>query len=348
MIGKIWRALWHGDSKTKSTLWSIVVLLLLAVAFVVFWVIQGYTVWLTSAMLILFLAFFVIRSTKFDFSSKKTAVTPEKEQEEEEVYEPPVLQKGEITEEIVEENEDDYREDYLEQYNEKALKKLFSQFKVKKDKIPVMIDVCAEFRICQCPAFLWSERGSAHFLLLEEEPRHLLISIADLGSIDYKRGIVAYPARDYESISKSAMAKLVFGNLLPTYYKEGVNEYTHKKNLYVMGHDLMFTNTCIGEVMRYLGSKFDPKDSYTQSSQYSRYFKELHKAKILWKDNVLDIKVYKAKVKEILQRMTDEAMPLREYDKNLEQMLAKQLITDEYAKYFKNIRLKMKEKKTSK
>ena len=348
MISKIWRSLWHGDGKTRATLWGIVALILLALTFVVFWAIQGFVVWLTSAVLIVLVIFFLIRSTNFGFSERESAVTIEKVAEEiaeEEAYVPPVLKKGEIAEEIVEEDDENYREDYLEQYNEKALKKIFAQFKVKKSKIPVVIDLCAEFRICQCPAYLWTERGNAHFLLLEEEPRHLLIALAELGTIDYKKGVTAYPARDYEAITKSAMAKLVFGNLLPTYYKEGINEYTHKKNLYVMGHDLMFTNNCIGAVMRYLGTKFDPKDQYTQSSQFSRYFKELHKAKILWKDQVLDTKTYKERVKQTLQYMTDEVMPLREYDKNLELMLARQLITEEYAKYFKNIRLRMKEKK---
>lgn len=339
MVGKLWRALWHGDSKTKSCLWSMILLTLLSVLFVIFWIIQGYFVWMLSAILIIIVVIGIYRTTNFD----ELQQLPKAEMTEE-IPEQSMRKMEMPDEEDLTSEEDEYREDYLEQYNDKAMKKIFVQFKVKKEKIPVVIDLCTEFRICQCPAFLWIDHGNAHFLLLEEEPRHVFIPMNELGKIGYKKGVAAAPMRDYESIIKSPMAKLVFGDLLPTYYKEGVNEYTHRKNLYVLSRGMMLTNNCIGAVMKYFGSKFEPQDQFTQSTDFSRYFKELHCAKILWKDNVLDLKGYKERVKDNLQRMTDERLPYREFDRNLEQMLHRQLITEEFATYFRNLRQKMKDK----
>lgn len=238
-------------------------------------------------------------------------------------------------------SEDDKEEAYLDNYNEKAVKKIFSYYKVKRDHVPIMLDSCKSENIRQCPAYAWLDKRYLHILLLEKEARKIEIPVKMVTRISYERGVLAHPEIDYANFSKPSFLSLVFSSLLPTVYEEGEGvRRLHRKNLYVIGNDIMVTNTSAKTVFDLLRLDLTLPEEEIYNKKYSPYFTAAYKLNIQLKDGALSVKDYKLRMKEVLQKLAEAEITEQDFSGYMKQLIQGRLITKEYADYYVEYRKK--------
>ena len=81
-------------------------------------------------------------------------------------------------------------------------------------------------------------------------------------------------------------------------------------------------------------------DRVMDSEIYSPYFKSAYKLNILLRDGVIQVNEYKQKVKEVLESLAEAKISLEEFHKNIDQLVKGRMITEEYAEYYLEYRLK--------
>lgn len=241
------------------------------------------------------------------------------------------------------EDEAEEDENYLEKYTKDNVKKLFVKYKVNKDHRPIMVDLCQSEKIRQCPAYIWTDRHGFNLLVMERMPRKVVISETKATEVVYEKGVAAYPKSDYEAFEKPSFLGMAFGNFLPTVYEDSINGRSiFRKNLYTIAPDIKVTNTSAKAVFELLKPDFVVKDRVMDSDSYSTYFKSAYKLNILLRDGVIQISEYKQKVKEVLESLAEAKISLEEFHKNMEQLVKGRMITEEYADYYMEYRLKRK------
>lgn len=224
---------------------------------------------------------------------------------------------------------------FTEGFSDKELKKLFRTYKVKKNHRPVMIDFCSKYRISQCPAYVWVFRGQFHLLLLEEQPRKIMLPQGQMQTMFYERGVKANQRKEYSFLTGRSLMNLVFNEYKPTYYSTIRNNRQEEvKNLYVLGPGMKFTNTSVKELLLLLDPEFVVEDEITKSEEYNQYFKQVYKLKILLQDGGMHIQEYQGKVRSILKHLAEAPLPPAAVRMTLAEMVQKQLISSEYANYY--------------
>ncbi|MCR5700840.1 MAG: hypothetical protein K6G76_01700 [Lachnospiraceae bacterium] len=229
--------------------------------------------------------------------------------------------------------------DRFEHYDKSKLRKIKKKFHVKKDHRAILIDRSDKYKIHECPAFIWRVHNKVSILLLEKEPRKIVIPRELIKHVDYNPGVRVDKATEYVAFKKENLITSTFSPYLPDYQPSRVkNDPSRMKNLYKIYPDINITNNSIGTVMDLLYLNFMPKDKYTTSDKLNGYFKRVYAANILYKDKVYSINDYKDEVEKILGEMTYAKMPEKEYDFTLDSLVKAHMISTEYADYYKEHR----------
>ncbi len=233
--------------------------------------------------------------------------------------------------ETKEEEENPYKN-----YTKEKMNKIFHKYKIKEEHRKVMVDFCMPFRIKQCPAYVWRDKKSLYFLLLEEEPRRIEIALNKIDGIHYERGAVVKSSLDYEKFKEQSFIGSIFLPYLPSYYEKVKNERRqYCKNLYVITPELKVTNTSARNLFDILETDFILQDSIMSSSRFDSYFKIAYKSNILLRDQVITPEEYKEKIRILLTSISQGEISKRAYIGLVDQLEEYKLITKEYAKYYR-------------
>lgn len=336
VVRKYWLGLWYGNKKTKSCLWGFLIILLL---FIICSIGTIVTKSMELGIVVIFLGVFTFvfwLSLSFGEIELGLENLTEGENKEKE------------TQNIESHHSDKYTEKVkndLERYGKKQVEQLFQKYKVKKYNKPVMVDSSKKYRINQCPAYIWSEKDFLYLLVLEREPRRIAIELSKLSVITFERGVVCNPSEEYVIFKDPSMKRLVYSEFLPTYHKERRNYIgMYTKNLYVLNHDIKFTNTSASNLFQVCPLDFQIEDPKIE--KMGKYWKEGYRCNLLWKDGVYSIEQYKKKVQEYLKELAESNLSDSQFQEELLRLIQYSFITNEYAQYYLEWR-KNKEKKKS-
>ena len=237
---------------------------------------------------------------------------------------------------VVDLREQDEEENPYKQYTKETMKKLFYKYKIKEEHRKVIIDFCAPFRIKQCPAYVWRDRKNLYFLLLEEEARKIEIALNQIDGIHYEKGVVVKSSLDYDKFKEQSFVGSLFLPYLPSYYEKVKNEKRCRcKNLYVITPELKVTNTSARSLFDILEEDFILQDKIMTSNRFDTYFKIAYKSNILLRDQVITPEEYRDKIRLLLTSISQGEMSERDYIFLINQLEEYQLITKEYANYYR-------------
>lgn len=343
---KLLNSLKYGNSKTKFYIISVLLLLILGGVSLVFAITKTSPLWGMAAAFFFILAILMMNSVSFKgpIELKNIEVTThnKKKKDIEDAVDTRKFHEKSKKEEIEEADEEENAE-YLEKYSEDKVTKLFSYYKVKKNHVIVMIDYCASERIRQCPAYMWIENKSLNFLLLEKEPRKVVIPSEKVKSVNYEKGVLAFPESDYETFQRPSFVSFVFNGLLPSVYEDSKSGKTiYRKNLYVISPDIKVTNTSAKVVLDLLQMELKLPEEEEYNRRYSPYFTAAYVLNIKLKDGVISVKDYKTNIKTVLQQLAEADISMEDFKIYINQLVLGRVVTKEYADYYIEVRNKKK------
>lgn len=224
-------------------------------------------------------------------------------------------------------------------YTKKKIKKTLHKYKVIKDHRMVMVDQCDRLHIYQTPAYVWIQDNQFHILLIEEEPRLIMVPLFRITEISYLKKQPAAPDKDYSIFNKNTILTECFRPYLPDYNQSNkTNDLTSYKNLYGITQGIYFTNNSAKNLFDLLGVDFYVEDKVTTSNKVNLFFKDAYKANIKLRDNVLDANGYADSITRILDDMAHSNISYAEFKDTLNLMTKNKLITDEYANHYMDVR----------
>lgn len=304
----------------------VIIVLFLAAAILFASGVASRSAWKTvTALGLIGINIYLLKHLSDEEIEKKPDISKEKKQKEE--------KSSEKEEEISYEN-----------YNtNQQLQYVLLSHKVKKENKTVMIDLWEKYKVKQCPAYMWREKNKLCFLLLENKPRTIDISLNEIEKVVYEKGVLARPSLEYVSLRKSPLMNSVFSPFLPSYYEESRNGITvFRKNLYVVSTGIKFTNGSIRAIFDLLDLDFEVKDNCTNSDRFNDYFKLIYKQNILFRDQVLEVSEFQNKIKKLLKDMADASINDEIFEETLELLVSYRLIPQEYREFFQQYRQKNK------
>lgn len=339
---KLFNSLRYGSTRTKRFLWGIIVLLVMAAVSVVLAIAVHPLVFGIIAFVLVIAAVVIISMASFTDSAAELQQKEGSGQSEEPIRAAADdSQSGravEHTEKISEETDDETQvsKDYLEHYNKKSLRKLFRYYRMTKENVPILIDMCPSHRIRQCPAYVWKDKKHVCFLLLEKSPRSVSVPVSQMKLVTYQKGVDANPLKDYRALKFSDEIDEVFGGLLPRYYQDGERARRQdRKNLYVIAGDIAITAPSLRELMKLFSFTFEMNDSVLSNNDFSSAFREAYRYRMLFADGVVSQKDYQEQIRQIMSNLSkNESISMNEFDRNISQMVRYRLITREYAEFF--------------
>ena len=356
MPGKLINTLKYGSAKTKRKIYLMFGVLAAGAMFIIAALIFSNVLLGLAAFVILFIDGMILFNTSFEQKTvsvvneekpknKEKKKKEKKKQSEEE--EPGALEwissekkekKEKATDEqrpaeSPEELPDEEEKNPLLQYDEKKLKKIMVAYKVKKHHVPIMIDSCKTERITQSPAYLWKDSSYLYFLVLEEEPRMIKSKLAESEAIHIRRGMIARPMEEYNDMNTPSVVSMIFGSLLPKYYKKenGMYRMEYRKNLYSAAPGIWCTSASVKNLMKLLPNQFVLEDGKVDAE--STYYQEIYIARIMYWDGIYSGQEYKEKVLEILSSLVNSELSEATMRQYLNAMMMKGLIPREYADY---------------
>ena len=373
----IWNTLLYGDRRTKAYLWSIILLIVFAVSSCVVFVVTLNIWWIFGILGGMIAAAVVGSSVKFretgstengenllagvplqknSFRAKqaeKKAVSDRRTGEElaedrkeasEEAGEKDNTGERRLNAPETEEEEDAIPEEndkFLKSLHKKQVKKLFFKYKVKRVHYPILIEECESKRLRECPAYAWVNKGCLQILALSAKTRAFAIPLSQIHTILGERAVRSNPKEEYAVMKKAKYIAKVFEPLIPSYYimADETGRRTYRKNRYVVGEDLVVTDRSARALMELTQAGFVLPEDAKMEKAYGTYATEAYKLKFLCQDGVILPEEYKVKIRILLQQMVDAGISDYEFSKNLSLMVKKQLITEEYAKYYQDARL---------
>lgn len=230
-------------------------------------------------------------------------------------------------------------------YNQKVMKRMKRKYHIKKDHRPIIIDSSESYHIKQCPAFIWRAHNKVFLLLLEKEPRKIVISREMIHNMGYRAGVKADKNSEYIAFQKDNLVTRVFEEYLPDYHDAKLkNDPLKVKNLYTIYPDICITNRSAYQVKDLLLLNFMPKDKITESEIVNGFFKRVYAANIMFKDKVIGINEYKEEVELTLKEMCYAEIPRREYVLTLENLHKARLISKQYVTHYVAMRDRVRAK----
>lgn len=238
------------------------------------------------------------------------------------------------------------KKEELVSYDEKKMKQVFYKYKVRKDHKTIIIDGWEEKNVHQCPTYVWVHRGQVHFLLMEKGVRELTVPIAKAGTLKYHKGVICQAKDEYLQFRKESLLSVAFSPYLPIYHEGNKNgRPVVYKNLLELGTGIYITNTSAKTIMDMLQPEFQVDDIVTRDLRYNDFFKEIYKAGILFREQIISAKEYQERVNDILQNLALSEASQKEYEATLQALYQNKLITEEYIPYYQQYRERLQAEK---
>ena len=347
----IWNTLLYGDRRTKAYLWSIILLIVFAVSSCVVFVVTLNIWWIFGILGGLIAAAVVGSSVKFRETGSTengenllAGVPLQKNSFRAKQVEKKAVSERRLNASETEEETDATPEEndkFLKSLHKKQVKKLFFKYKVKRVHYPILIEECESKRLRECPAYAWVNKGCLQILALSAKTRAFAIPLSQIHTILGERAVRSNPKEEYAVMKKAKYIAKVFEPLIPSYYimADETGRRTYRKNRYVVGEDLVVTDRSARALMELTQAGFVLPEDAKMEKAYGTYATEAYKLKFLCQDGVILPEEYKVKIRILLQQMVDAGISDYEFSKNLSLMVKKQLITEEYAKYYQDARL---------
>lgn len=359
MPGKLINTLKYGSRRTKRKIYMMFGILGAGVILTVAALLLGNELLGLAAFVVVFIDGMILFNTSFE--QKTVSVTQEEKkkkerkkktketedgpgalewvssEKEEKKKEEETVEKAEASAEKQEQEEEseepEEKVNPLIQYDEKKLKKIMVAYKVKKHHVPILIDSCPAEEIVQSPAYLWKDSNFLYFLVLEEEPRLIKSRVAESDVIHIRRGMTAKPMEEYPHMNEPSVVSMIFGSLLPKYYKKESSPYRmdYRKNLYSAAPGIWCTSASVKNLIKLIPDNFVLDDSKIDLE--SEFYQKIYIARLMYWDGIYSGQEYKEKVLEVLAGLVDAELSeptVREY---LNAMMLKGLIPREYAEY---------------
>jgi len=337
MLKKIINTLKYGSGKTKFKLWLILGSIAVGVTGMLFALAFGIFLLGFVSFFMLFIGGLMLINTSFEekavsvnHKEKRAAKKREKTKKK--------ITKSEETKEEEEAGALEWiplekKESSLADYDEKKLKKLFVAYKVKKHHVPVMIDMCQAERIVQTPAYMWNDADYLYFLVLAEEPRLIKSNFSESNTIYIRRGMTARPMEEYSEMNEKSVISMIFGELLPKYYKVENMPYRteYRKNQYSAAPGIWCTSGSVKNMLKILPTRFVLDDG--KNGEESIYYQEIYIARVMYWDGIYSGQEYKEKVLSILAELIRVELAESTVKEYLNAMMQKGLIPREYAEY---------------
>ncbi|MBE5941866.1 MAG: hypothetical protein E7264_04910 [Lachnospiraceae bacterium] len=368
---RIWNALIYGDNETRKCIGSVIFFSVLAVVLIA---VAGFTSMFNLFIFGMLAAIVAIMiSQTFTLVDDDFVAEVSKDGDKETVYSVSVKKNGliygqeptsskkkeantpkgsNVSESIADpkdENKSTVKTDDLQdlnryaKYNQKMMKKVKKKYHVKKDHRPIIIDQSEKYHIKQCPAFIWRAHNKVYLLLLEKEPRKIVIPREMIHNLGYKANVKADRAREYVAFEKDNLVTQVFSEYLPDYHDAKIkNDPLKIKNLYTIYPDICISNRSAYQVKDLLLLNFMPKDKITESDMVNGFFKRIYAANIMFKDKVISINEYKDEVELALKEMCYAEVSRREYVITLENLFKARLISKQYVSHYIAMRDKIR------
>ena len=340
---KIWNTLIYGDRRTKAYLWSIVLLILLAVASCAAFAVTLNIWWVMGILGGLIAAAVIGSSVKFREveGEGNTVCYGTGSGQTKTAAEAPHDSDERMSAEDEDEGSPEENERFLKSLQKKQVKKLLYKYKVKKIHYPILIEVCESRQLRECPAYVWTGKGCLRVLALTAKTRLFEVPLSQAHTLMAERAVRANPKEEYASVKESKYIAKVFQQLIPSYYimADENGRRTYRKNRYVLGDDLVVTDRSARALLELTQAGFVLPEDEKMARAYGTYATEAYKLKFLCQDGVILPEEYKVKIRILLQQMVEADISDYEFSKNLSLMVKKQLITDEYAKYYEDARL---------
>ncbi len=337
MPKKLINTLKYGSSRTKRKIYLLFGILAVGTILTVVALLMGNVMLGLAAFFIIFVDGLILFNTSFEqktVSVKQTEQSqkvkkknkPKKEKAASEDEEPGAL-------EWIETEKKEEEQNPLIKYDEEKLKKIMVAYKVKKHHVPVMIDMCQAEKIVQSPAYMWNDANYLYFLVLEAEPRLIKSKFSESDCIHIRRGMFAQPMDEYLDMNEPSVVRMIFGSLLPKYYKKENSSYRmeYRKNLYSAAPGIWCTSTSVKNILKILPDRFVLDDGKIDGE--SIYYQEVYIARILYWDGVYSGQEYKEKVLEVLNNLIKSELANSTVQEYLTVMMLKGLIPREYADY---------------
>ena len=231
----------------------------------------------------------------------------------------------------------------------KARKKML---KVRRDDrrfTPIFVDTWREARVMHTPAFVQDKGKTANIVLVEGALRTELIPMSEFLKVTYQRGVEEKFAEDFDKVKNDPEVNAIFAELLPALYQGSIgrNSDVMCKNLYWLGGKIAITPRSLRKLFNKFDFEFHVFDSLEIKGKYSKYFKQAYENRIFWTDNVISQNDYQERIRRLLQSMVDNTeLKTAEFEADLDLMVRYNLITIEYADYYKarkrdNIKIKI-------
>ncbi len=376
---RIWNALRYGDNETRKCIGSVIFFSVLAIVLIAVAGFTGKFNLFIFGMLAVIVAIMISQTftlvdddfvaevskdgdkeTVYSVSVKKNSLIygqePASSKKKETVTKKEDTQTNTAKESIVKESsakkkeeKSDVKTDNLQdinryaKYNQKMMKKVKKKYHVKKDHRPIIIDESEKYHIKQCPAFIWRAHNKVYLLLLEKEPRKIVIPREMIHNLGYKPNVKADRAKEYVAFEKDNLVTQVFSEYLPDYHDAKIkNDPLKIKNLYTFYPDICITNRSAYQVKDLLLLNFMPKDKITESDMVNGFFKRIYAANIMFKDKVISINEYKDEVERSLKEMCYAEVSRREYVITLENLFKARLISKQYVSHYIAMRDKIR------
>lgn len=343
MPGKLINTLKYGSASTKRKIYLMLAVLAVGAALTVVALIFGNELLGLAAFVLVFVDGMILFSTSFEertVSVTKHRKEKKKRKKQEDEDGPGALEwissarkeKAEEQELSPEEQEPEEKNPLL-QYDERKLKKIMVAYKVKKHHVPIMIDSCKAEKIVQSPAYAWKDATYLYFLVLGEQPRMIKSRLAETEAIHIRRGMTARPMEEYPDMNEPSVVSMIFGSLLPTYYKKESSPYRteYRKNLYSAAPGIWCTSASVKNLMKLLPNRFVLEDGKNDAE--SIYYQEIYIARVMYWDGIYSGEEYKEKVLEILSSLVNSELSETTIWQYLGAMMMKGLIPQEYADY---------------
>ncbi len=353
MLEKIWNGMLHGNIRTKAYLWSIAVLgigaaVLLVAAFALglpFVGLGGAGLGLGGLIVSQSVSLKDLQKPRRPKEAKQKKDKKKTEQKKSSGQDGGKEKKTDEADNVSEEKSRRAREkakaQFLASMDAKKMKKLMKEHKVSQIHVKVMIDSYPAKKIEQVPAFMWKTDTMLHFLLMHGTAIEFEVPLEEIKGILLVKNVPANPDKDYMPFQYPTYISKMFQPYLPEYQEktnEGKLEFT--KNTFRIEPGIYLTNTSVANLRKVLlpGVAFLVDDGVIASKRFNEYFKELYRASLLCKNNVITLDEYREKIVENLDALLEAPVTGREiastiYDLSKYRLIPKDTVAAYTQKY---------------
>ena len=335
MLEKIFNSMIHGNARTKVFLWSVVLLFFGALILLLAGIVLSMPYVAMGGIGLGLVGLIVSQSVSLKDLQKPKKAKKKKDKAEGEGKTGTSSDRQKNAEEYGQEERQRKEKNraksrFLTSMDAKKMKKLMKTHKVNQIHVKVMIDSYPAKKIEQAPAFMWKTETMLHFMVLEDQAIEFEVPLDDIKGILLVKNVSANPDKDYLPFQYSNFISSMFQPYLPEYFestKDGQLEI--KKNTFRIEPGIYLTNSSVANLRKVLlpHVAFLVDDQVIASQRFNEYFKELYRASLLCKNQIITLDEYKEQITKTLDALLEAPVSGTEFVNTIYDLNKYRLIT---------------------